>query len=118
MKTANPAHLASVLFNFLKEVKTEAKRVNWPTREKTIKDTIIVIIFAVTVAAFLSTFDYVFQYILSLVIPPPAIPVEALPSDAMAPIHEGLPIEIEPAPGNIIEGTNEVVPEAALNNEL
>ena len=64
----NPIALVAVLFNFLKEVKTETKRVNWPTREKTIKDTSIVIVFAIVVAAFLSSFDFVFQKLLNLFI--------------------------------------------------
>ena len=60
----NPLHRVLGLFKFLREVKTEGKRVNWPTREKTIRDTIVVILFAVVVAAFLSTFDYIFQQLL------------------------------------------------------
>lgn len=52
------------LFDFLLDVKMESKRVNWPTRDKTIKDTIVVIAFAVAVAAFLSTFDFFFQLFL------------------------------------------------------
>lgn len=62
MKIANPLQYAGNLFGFLKEARVEAKRVNWPSRETTIKDTIIVIAFAVVVAAFLSTFDYAFQF--------------------------------------------------------
>ena len=65
MKIMNPASLLSWLINFLKEVKVEGKRINWPTRQKTIKDTSIVIGFAVVIAAFLSSFDYIFQYILN-----------------------------------------------------
>jgi preprotein translocase subunit SecE len=65
MKIANPAQRAKGMLNFFREVKVEGKRVNWPTREKTIKDTIVVIVFAVIVAAFLSTFDYVFQILLN-----------------------------------------------------
>jgi preprotein translocase subunit SecE len=64
MKIANPGTLLPKLVNFLKEVRVEGKRVNWPSREKTTKDTIIVIVFAVVVAIFLSSFDYVFQIVL------------------------------------------------------
>ena len=64
MKIANPLKQVSGALNFFREVKTEGMRVNWPTREKTIKDTIIVIGFAVAIAVFLSAFDYVFQSIL------------------------------------------------------
>lgn len=68
MKIANPLTYVSGSLNFLKEVKVEAKRVNWPTRERVVKDTIIVIIFAVAVAVFLSTFDFLFQKILNVLI--------------------------------------------------
>ena len=65
MKLANPAAIFSKLIAFLKEVKTEAKKVNWPTRQETIKDTLIVIVFSVAVALFLSLFDQVFQVLLN-----------------------------------------------------
>ena len=64
MKIVNPLKQLPGVLNFLREVKTEGMRVNWPTREKTIKDTIIAIGFAVAIALFLSAFDYVFQSIL------------------------------------------------------
>jgi len=64
MKIVNPLKQLPGVLNFFREVKTEGMRVNWPTREKTIKDTIIVIGFAVAIAVFLSAFDYVFQSIL------------------------------------------------------
>jgi len=56
------------MLNFLREVKVETKRVNWPTREKTIKDTLIVMGFAAAVAVFLSMLDYVFQLILDTIL--------------------------------------------------
>jgi len=64
MKIANPVNFFSGIFNFLKEVKMEAKKVNWPTRQRTINDTLIVIVFSVVVAAFLSVFDNIFQALL------------------------------------------------------
>ncbi|MBI2098372.1 MAG: preprotein translocase subunit SecE [Candidatus Wildermuthbacteria bacterium] len=64
MKIVNPLKQLPGALNFLREVKTEGMRVNWPTREKTIKDTLIVIGFAVAVAVFLSISDYIFQSIL------------------------------------------------------
>ena len=67
MKAINPIARALGGVNFLKEARVEAKRVNWPTREKTAKDTLVVIIFAVAVATFLSTFDFVFQRILQYI---------------------------------------------------
>jgi len=65
MKMPNLLHRASGVVGFLREVKTETKRVNWPTRDKTIKDTLIVVAFAVAVALFLSAFDYIFQTLLN-----------------------------------------------------
>jgi len=52
------------LVTFLKEVKTEAKKVNWPTRERTIRDTIVVIVFSTAVAIFLGAFDLLFNTLL------------------------------------------------------
>lgn len=53
------------IINFLKEVKAELKKVNWPTREETIKYTGIVIAASVAVAFFLGGLDYLFAYLLS-----------------------------------------------------
>ena len=64
MRIQNPLAKLPGILNFLREVKVETKRVNWPTREKTIKDTLIVIGFAVAIAVFLSMLDYVFQLVL------------------------------------------------------
>ena len=68
MKLQNPLAKLPGMLNFLREVKVETKRVNWPTREKTIKDTLIVIGFAFAVAVFLSMLDYVFQLILDTIV--------------------------------------------------
>lgn len=45
---------------YLKEVRLETKKINWPTREETIKYTFIVIGFIIVVAIFLGGFDYIF----------------------------------------------------------
>jgi preprotein translocase subunit SecE len=47
------------LFDYFKEVKSEVKKVNWPTRKETIKRTLIVIAITVIVAAFLGLLDWV-----------------------------------------------------------
>lgn len=44
--------------SFLKEVKEELNKVAWPTRDQTIRYTILVIIVAVTVGLFLGALDY------------------------------------------------------------
>lgn len=47
------------LFVFLKEVKEELGKVTWPSREQTIRYTILVIIVAVAVGIFLGGLDYI-----------------------------------------------------------
>lgn len=49
---------------FIKEVRTELKRVTWPTRQQTIKYTLIVIGLSLGVAAFLGGLDFLFTYLL------------------------------------------------------
>jgi preprotein translocase subunit SecE len=51
--------------SFLKEVRLEMKKVNWPTKEETIKYTIIVVGFSVVVAAFLGGLDAFYQFLLN-----------------------------------------------------
>ncbi len=68
MKLQNPLTKLPGMLNFLREVKIEAKRVNWPTRQKTISDTLIVVGFAVAIAVFLSVLDYIFQLILDRIL--------------------------------------------------
>ncbi len=53
------------LISFLKEVRLEAKKVNWLTRREVLRHTIIVIIFALVVAVYLGTLDIVFQWFLA-----------------------------------------------------
>ena len=52
------------LVTFLKEVSLEMKKVNWPTREKTIKYTLMVIAVSLAVAIFLGGFDFIFTTLL------------------------------------------------------
>lgn len=53
------------IITFLKEVRLEMKRVNWPTREETIKYTLIVLGFSLTVAIYLGGLDFIFTTILN-----------------------------------------------------
>ncbi len=52
------------IITFLKEVKLEMKKVNWPTRKETIRYTLIVIGVSAIVAAFLGTLDFIFTTLL------------------------------------------------------
>ncbi|MBI2329893.1 preprotein translocase subunit SecE [Candidatus Daviesbacteria bacterium] len=47
------------IFGFLNEVKEELGKVAWPSREQTIRYTVLVIIVAVVVGLFLGGLDYV-----------------------------------------------------------
>lgn len=53
-----------VVTSFLRESRNEAKKVDWPTRQKTLQNTVVVIVFSVVVAAFLSAFDLLFGNLL------------------------------------------------------
>jgi len=52
------------IITFLKEVKMEIKKVNWPTREQTIRYTLIVLGISAAVAVFLGSLDFLFTYLL------------------------------------------------------
>lgn len=56
MKISN---IPQKIVTFLKEVRLEMKKVNWPTRQETIKYTLIVIGASVVVALFLGGLDYI-----------------------------------------------------------
>ena len=56
------------IITFLQEVQSEVKKVNWPSREETMRNTLIVVLFAVAVALFLGFFDYIFGLLLSIVV--------------------------------------------------
>lgn len=53
-------NLFSKILTFLKEVRLEVKKVNWPTRQQTIKYTLIVLGVSFGVAIFLGVFDFFF----------------------------------------------------------
>jgi preprotein translocase subunit SecE len=53
------------IINFFKEVKAELKKVTWPTRQETIKYTLIVIGISLGVALFLGLADYLFTWLIN-----------------------------------------------------
>lgn len=53
---------------FLQESKQELYRVNWPTRQETVRLTLVVIYISLGVAFFLGVLDFVFSYLLKLLI--------------------------------------------------
>lgn len=58
------ANIASKVITYFKEVRVEMKKVNWPSREMTIKYTLIVIGLALVVAIYLGSLDVVFTNLL------------------------------------------------------
>ena len=52
------------LFTFLKEVQLEMKRVNWPTRQQVVQNTMLVLAISIAVAVFLGALDFLFISIL------------------------------------------------------
>ncbi|MDE2000981.1 MAG: preprotein translocase subunit SecE [Patescibacteria group bacterium] len=56
------------LNSFLQESRQELSHVNWPTRQETVRLTIVVIIISLAIAALLGAFDGLFSYLLKLVI--------------------------------------------------
>jgi len=49
---------------FIGELRQEFKRINWPSRQETIKMSTIVIIISLVVAAFLGALDFLFLTII------------------------------------------------------
>ena len=56
------------LSSFLQESKQELMRVNWPSREETIRLTTIVIVISLLIAFFLGALDFVFAYALERIL--------------------------------------------------
>lgn len=52
------------LTNFLREVYSEMKKVSWPSRQETVKYTLIVIGVSLAVAFFLGGLDFIFTWVL------------------------------------------------------
>lgn len=57
-------NIFSKITTFLKEVRQELKKVTWPTRQDTVKYTMIVVIISLGVALFLGAADLLFQWLL------------------------------------------------------
>jgi preprotein translocase subunit SecE len=56
------------LVQFLKEVRTELKKVNWPLRKQVVGSTIVVIISVFILSFFLGVVDVTLQKLLTLVV--------------------------------------------------
>lgn len=57
-------NIPNKIITFLKEVRLEMKKVNWPTKQEVIRYTLIVIGVSVIIAVFLGGFDFIFIWLL------------------------------------------------------
>ncbi|MGB4253680.1 MAG: preprotein translocase subunit SecE [Minisyncoccales bacterium] len=53
---------------FFSEVRTEMKKVSWPTRQETIRNTVLVISVSIVTAIFLGGLDALFAWIINKII--------------------------------------------------
>ena len=58
----------SRLRKFFEEARQEFRHVNWPTRKEAVKLTALVIGISLGIAAFLGSFDYLFSFLLRLMV--------------------------------------------------
>lgn len=61
----NFKNIPNKIITFLKEVRLEIKKVNWPTKQETFRYTLIVVGISVAVAIFLGTLDFIFTTLLN-----------------------------------------------------
>jgi preprotein translocase subunit SecE len=53
---------------YLREVSQELQRVSWPSRQKTLNMTLLVIVISLVIALILAGSDFVFQQLLSFIL--------------------------------------------------
>jgi preprotein translocase subunit SecE len=64
----NPFNFISIALNFLKESKSELKKVVWPSRKQTIASTFVVIVIVCLISVFLGLIDAGLSSIVKLVL--------------------------------------------------
>jgi len=55
------------LFNFLKEVKSEVKRITWPSKDETKKAFIAVIVFTLMYTILVGGLDFIFESLFKII---------------------------------------------------
>ncbi len=60
--------MANRLVSYLRESREEMRRVVWPTRQETLRNTLLVIWISLAVALFLGLIDYALNWVLERVI--------------------------------------------------
>ena len=58
----------NVIVRYIKETRSELRKVTWPTRQEALNLTLIVVGFTILMAALLGAIDYVFAWVFSLII--------------------------------------------------
>ena len=66
-KNAKPGFFARV-GKWFRDMKSELKKVQWPTRKQTINNTLIVIVCVIVVGIFIALFDFVANNLIQLLI--------------------------------------------------
>lgn len=61
-------NIGSRIVNWAKEIKSELKKVVWPSFAKVRKNTVIVIIYVLLVGVVIMALDWVFTYLINLII--------------------------------------------------
>ncbi len=61
----NFSNISNKITTFLKEARLEMKKVNWPTRQETLRYTLIVVGVSLAVAIYLGGLDFIFTQILN-----------------------------------------------------
>ncbi len=68
MKISQFKNFPSIVLTYFKEVKSEMSKVTWPTRKETTHYTLIVIGISFVVALFLGGFDYLFTFLIRILV--------------------------------------------------
>jgi preprotein translocase subunit SecE len=58
----------SKIISYFKETRSEMRYVNWPTKKQTVLFTALVVLISLATAAYLGIFDFVFSWLLKLII--------------------------------------------------
>ena len=56
------------LVNYLKGAREELAKVVWPTKETTVRHTLVVIVISLVIAIFLGSIDFLFNEVLEIII--------------------------------------------------
>lgn len=68
MANDKPLKKGNIIAGFFSEVRDELRQVTWPTRQQTLRLTLMVVIATVVVGVYLGVLDYVFTYTMGLII--------------------------------------------------